>query len=255
MPPEYNPAATDDVTAIAPPAVAPAAPAPVSTGEGYDKALNSERASRKALEKEMATLKGLVQEKERQLEQTNMTLEQKYQADLEASKQSYQSQVDAAISERDARLQQEAEARMTAEQRLQAIEVQDAARTITNTFANKIGALLVDPSEDIDYFLTKYGDNFALTNDGQVVARDSQGNLSVIEDLIGFFQEKHPRMFKAPEQQNTGGGYRNLANTTGNVPRQGQSQPLKVSIADINANPKLFLENRDRIEKGDFSTT
>lgn len=254
MPTEYNPAATDDVTAIAPPAVAPAAPASVSTGEGYDKALNSERASRKALEKEMATLKGLYQEKERQLEQTNMTLEQKYQADLEASKQSYQSQVDAAIAERDARFQQEAEARMTAEQRLQAIETNAAAATISNTFISKVSSILVN-SADAALLLGTYGDNFGITSDGQVVARDSEGNLSPLEDLIAFFQDKHPTMFRAPDNQPTGGGYRNLANTTGNVPRQGQSQPLKVSIADINANPKLFLENRDRIEKGDFSIT
>lgn len=254
---EYNPAApADEPTAIASPSTSPqpSQPSP-QFGEGYEKALKTERGQRQALEKERAQLLELVAQKDRQLEQTNMTLEQKYQADLDATRSSFQQQLDAAIAEREAQLQKEAEARLLAEQKLQTVEVQDAARTITTTFAAKIAPILVDPDEDIDYFLTKYADNFAVSGDGQAIAIDGQGNVSSLDDLIGFFQSKHPRMFKAPAEQKTGGGYRNLANATGGLPsRQGQSQPLKLSIAEINANPKAYLENRDRIAAGDFET-
>lgn len=252
---EYNPAAVaDEPTAIATPAPPSAKPDEPLRPEGK-RALDSERTRADALEKHAKQLETALNETKRLLQESQMTLEQKYQADLEATRNSFQSQVDAAIqAEREAR-QAEAEARLIAEQKLEVTTQQQAAQTIISTFASKVRDQLVDPDEDIDYFLTKYADNFAVSGDGQAIAIDGQGNVSSLDDLIGFFQSKHPRMFKPPAEQKTGGGYRNLANATGGLPsRQGQSQPLKLSIQDIQANPKAYLENRDRIAAGDFTT-
>jgi hypothetical protein len=255
---EYNPAAVDDTapaiaTPLAVPQSAPATPDD-QLGEGGYKALKSQREETARLQKQTKQLEAMLAESKKALEQTNLTLEQKYAQEGEQYKNALLTEAQQVIqAEREAR-QAEAEARQLAEQSLQVTRDQQAAQAIISTFANKISSLLVDPDQDIDYFLTKYGDNFAFTNDGQVVARDFEGNVSPVEDLIQFFQTKHPRMFKAPEKQNTGGGYRNLANATGSLPSRQGSQPLKMSLADIQANPKLYLEHRDDIANGNFTT-
>ena len=246
---EYDP--TTPETAIATPAPAPAVP-PVTTGEGYDKALNSERNIRKALEQRNKAIEAELAENKRALEQAQMTLEQKAQAEVDAIRQNLQSQVDAIAAEKDAKLQAEYEARMTAEQRLQLIENQSVRNTIVNTFASAIAPLLVDPNEDMDYFLKTYGDNLTYLDDGRVVARDGEGNLAPIEDLVQFAQAKHPKFFKPPARQNTGGGARNLATSNVGSSQQRQEKVAFTSLAEINANPQKALAHMDDIIAGRF---
>ena len=258
MPSEYNPAA--DETAIATPAATPAA-APATTssqfGEGYDKALNSERGLRKQLEQRNKAIEAELAENKRALEQAQMTLEQKYQADLEATRNSFQSQVDAAIAERDAKLQAEAEARLGAEQRAAVLEQQSAIAAIQTGFTQTFDGLLVNPRK-VQAYMAEIADDLVVDANGQpalIARRDEAGRpveLAPVTSAIAYFQGIYPEDFKPPAEQKTGGGYRNLAASTNGLPsRQGQ-QPLKLSIAEINANPKAYLENRDRIFAGDF---
>lgn len=243
---EYNPAGTTD-EAIAPP-ISPT-PDDEPLRQPGIKALNSERQRAEALEREKAQLLAMAAEKDRQLQQAQMTLEQKYQADLEASRQAYQAQVDAIAAQKQAELEQEREARLAYEQRTRVLEDRQAADVIVSTLTSKISGLLVDPDQDLDLLLSRYGDNIVLTNDGEVVATDGQ-TLSPLEDLIAFFQNKHPRMFKPPAQQKIGGGQRNLA-ALGSDRSGSNGQKLQLPTMG-KITPEQFLANREAITKGDF---
>lgn len=253
---EYNPAADPDIAIAPTPTPAPTPLAPVTTGEGYDKALGSERAARKAQEKEIATLKALISDKERQLEQTNQTLEQKYASELERDRSALQAQVDAAIAERDAKLQQESEARMTAEQRLQMIENQQLASRIGSEFGNTFAPLLNNPNpQRLEAYMSLIADDLTVDNQGNpalIVRRDEYGRaaeLAPVSAAIGYFQNIFPEDFKAPEQQKTGGGARNLAGGSNTFRDTTQSLELP-PMGQIT--PEQFLKNRDAIAKGDF---
>ena len=244
---EYN--AADETTAIAPPISEP-------LGDGGIKALNSERERGRALEKQNKQLEAMLAENNKALQQSQMTLEQKYQADLEAPRQSYQSQVDAALAERDQRFQTESEARQVAEQRSQILENQNATTAIFGEFSNTFSQVLVNPKK-VDGYMAEIADDLVTDSNGQpalVVRRDDYGRpveLAPISAAIGYFQQKYPEDFKPPTEQKTGGGYRNLASgnlASGN--RQGQSQPLTINPRNID--PETFLANRDRIRAGDF---
>jgi hypothetical protein len=256
---EYNPAAsTDETVAIAPPATPAVAPSP-QYGEGYDKALSSERASRKAIEKEKAALLALVAEKDRQLEQTNLTLKEQYEQEKEQYKQSLLTEAQQAIAERDAKLQELNEARLTAEQRAEMMENQRAASRITSEFSETFAPLLTN-SKKVDAYMAQIADDLVVDANGQpalIARRDESGHpveLAPISAAIAYFQQMYPEDFKPPAEQKTGGGYRNLANATGGLPSRQDQQPLKLSLAEINANPQAYLANRDRIYAGDFET-
>lgn len=243
---EYNPAGTTD-EAIAPPN-SPTPAAPADLGDGGYKALTAEREQRKALEKQTKQLEAMLAESKKALEQSNLSLKEQFELEKEQYKQSLFTEAQQAIAERDKKLQEVYETAQQYEQRARVLEDRQAADTIVSTLASKISGLLVDPDQDLDYFLTKYSDNIVLTNDGQVVATDGQ-TLSPLEDLISFFQTKHPRMFKPPEQQK-GGGYRNLA-TLGSDRSGSNGQRLQLPTMG-KITPEQFLANREAIAKGDF---
>lgn len=251
---EYNPAAEPEI-AIAP--TSTTAPAPTQElGDSGIKALNSEREMRKALEKQNKQLEANLSENKRLLEQSQMTLEQKYQADLELSRTGYQQQVDQAIADRDARLQQEFEARQSAEQRLQAIENQQLAGRIGNEFGNTFAPLLNNPnSQRLEAYMSLIADDLTVDNQGNpalIVRRDDYGRpaeLAPIEAAIGYFQNIFPEDFKPPAQQKTGGGARNLA--VGSNTFRDNTQTLELPpMGQIT--PEQFLANRDAIAKGNF---
>jgi multidrug efflux pump subunit AcrA (membrane-fusion protein) len=250
MPPEYNPAAVDE-TAIATPVTPPA-----ELGDGGMKALAAERDQRKALEKQNKQLETMLADNKRALEQTNLTLEQKYQADLDATRASYQQQVDAAIAERDARLQAESQARQLAEQRAAILDQNNTVAAIQGGFAKTFDGLLINPRK-VEAYISQIADDLTVDNQGTpaLILRNQNGEpagLAPLDQAIAYFQSIYPEDFKPPANQPTGGGFRNLANTSGNLPNRQGGEPLKLSLAEINANPKLFLANRDRIGLGDF---
>ncbi len=256
---EYNPAATTDETvAIASPATA-SAPASDLLGDGGIKALNSEREQRKALERQTKQLEQMLAESKKALEQTNLTLKEQYDLQLQQTQEAIVSEAQKAIAERDAKLQELNEARQIAEQRAEIMENQRAAARITSEFSETFAPLLTN-SKKVDAYMAQIADDLVVQAKGNpalIARRDEAGRpveLAPISAAIAYFQQMYPEDFKPPAEQKTGGGYRNLANATGSIPRQGQSQPLKLSIADIQANPKAYLENRDRIAAGDFTT-
>lgn len=246
---EYNPAGSTD-EAIA----SPISTAPEPLGEGGLKALNSERERAKALEKEKAQLLAMVADKERQLQQSNLTLEQKYQADLEASRNAYQAQVDAALAEKDKKLQEVYETAQQYEQRAAVLEQQRAIASIQNGFAQTFDGLLVNPRK-VSAYMAEIADDLTVASDGQpaLIIRDRDGQptgLAPLDQAINYFQQIYPEDFKPPEQQK-GGGYRNLANFSGSDRSTGNGQKLQLpSMGKIPA--EQFLANREAIAKGDF---
>jgi hypothetical protein len=183
-----------------------------------------------------------------------MTLEQKYQADLEISRAAYQKQVDDAIAERDARLQQEIEARTTYEQRAQILENQRAVQSISQEFAGTFSDVLINPRK-VQAYMAEIADDLTIDSNGQpalIARRDANGQpmeLVPISAAIPYFQQIYPEDFKPPADQKTGGGFRNLANT--GVPRVGNTQELELPPMG-SITPEQFLANRDAIAKGNF---
>ena len=248
---EYN--AADETTAIAPPSPSPTPPSQPQYGEGYEKALKTERGQRQALEKERAQLLELVAQKERQLEQTNLTLEEKYRQDGEQYKAGLLTEAQQAIAERDQRFQVESEARQAAEQRSQILEEERAASSISGEFFGIFSQVLVNPKK-VDAYLAEIRDDLVVDVNGQpalIARRDEYGRaveLAPISAAIGYFQERYPEDFRPPADQKTGGGYRNLAAGAQN-PRNG-SEPIQIDYRNVDA--KTFLANREAIRKGDF---
>lgn len=257
MPSEYDPSLPTE-TAIATPVTAPVA-SPAELGDGGMKALNAEREQRKALEKQAKQLEAMLAETRQSLSQSELSLKEKYEADLAASRQSYQAQVDAAIAEREAKLQAEAEARLTAEQRLQMYENQQLASRITGEFANTFAPLLNNPSpQRLQSYMKLVEDDLTVDNQGNpalIVRRDDYGRpveLAPIEAAIGYFQNTFPEDFKPPAQQKTGGGARNLATPNSGSLQQRQEKVAFTSLAEINANPQKALAHMDDIIAGKF---
>jgi hypothetical protein len=255
---EYNPAESQENAAIASPAVTPVAPE--SLGDGGIKALNSEREQRKALEKQTKQLEQMLAESKKALEQSQLSLEEKYRQETEQYKAGLLTEAQKAIAERDAKLQELMEARQTAEQRAEVLENQRAIAKISTEFNDTFSSILVNPKK-IDAYMAQISDDLAVDSQGNpalIARRDANGQpveLAPISAAIAYFQQLYPEDFKPPAEQKTGGGYRNLANSSDSLPsRQSQGTPLKLSIQDINDNPQAFLANRDRIAKGDFST-
>ena len=248
---EYN--AVDETTAIAPPSSPSVAPSQPQYGEGYDKALNSERGLRKSIEQRNKALEAELIENKRALEQSQMTLEQKYQSDLDVSRQSYQAQVDQMVAERDQKLQVESEARQVAEQRSQILEDQRAASAISSEFSSIFSQVLVNPRK-VNAYMAEIADDLVVDANGQpalIVRRDENGRaveLAPISAAIGYFQKEYPEDFRPPADQKTGGGYRNLA--TGTQTTRGGSEPVQIDINNIDA--KTFLANRKAIQEGNF---
>lgn len=247
---EYNPASSADETAIASPA-----PAPEPLGDGGIKALNSERERAKALERQNKQLEAMLAENKRALEQTNLTLEEKYRQEAEAYKASLLSQAEQAIAERDALLQRQEEARLAAEQRAQILENQRAVAAISNEFSQTFADVLINPRK-VNAYMKEIEDDLIIDANGQpalIAQRDANGEptqLAPISAAIAYFQQVYPEDFKPPAQQKTGGGYRNLA--TGGVPQTRSSEP-ELEIDLKNLDPAVFLANRDRIAKGEFT--
>ena len=241
---EYN--SVDETPAIAP-------PIPESLGEGGIKALNSERERAKALEKQNKQLEAMLAENKRALEQSQMTLEQKFQSDLDASRQSYQAQVDQMVAERDQKFQAESEARQVAEQRSQILEDRDADTRIRSEFSNIFTPLLTN-SRKVKNYISEIADDLVVDANGQpalIVRRDENGRateLAPISAAIGYFQKEYPEDFRPPADQKTGGGYRNLA--TGTQTTRGGPEPVQIDINNIDA--KTFLANRKAIQEGNF---
>jgi len=182
-----------------------------------------------------------------------MTLEQKYQTDLDASRQSYQAQVDQMVAERDQKLQVESEARQVAEQRSQILEDQRAEARIFSEF-NSIFTPLLNNSEKAEAYMSLIADDLVVDANGRpalITRRDENGRpaeLAPISAAIAYFQKKYPEDFRPPEGQKTGGGYRNLATGTQTV-RNG-SEPVQIDINNIDS--KTFLANRKAIQEGNF---
>jgi hypothetical protein len=253
---EYDPSRSADTTAIASPPATPATSDEPLRPEGK-RALISERTRADALEKEIATLKALVDDKERQRAQAQMTLEQKSQAEIEAIRQSMQAQVDAALAAEQAKYQAENEARTVAEQRLQMIENQQLASRITGEFASTFAPLLNDPNPlRLQSYMKLIEDDLTVDNQGNpalIVRRDDFGRpaeLAPIEAAIGYFQNNFPTDFKPPASQKTGGGARNLATPNGTSSRQAAVK--FESLAEINANPQKALAHMNEIIAGNF---
>jgi hypothetical protein len=257
MPSEYDPSLPTET------AIATSAPVPATTsaelGDGGMKALNAEREQRKALEKQAKQLETMLAETRQSLSQSELSLKEKYETDLANSRQSYQQQVDVAIAERDAKLQTEAEARTVAEQRLQMIENQQLAGRITGEFANTFAPLLNNPNpQRLQSYMKLIEDDLTVDNQGNpalIVRRDDYGRpveLAPIEAAIGYFQNSFPEDFKPPASQKTGGGARNLANPSFQSSDRQDKNVKFDSLAQLNANPKAFLDNMDAIVAGKF---
>ena len=248
---EYNPAV--DEPTVPSPSSPPTAPSRPEYGDGYEKALTSERGIRKTIEQRNKALEIELADNKRALEQSQMTLAEKYQTDLDASRQSYQSQVDAMVAERDAKLQTESEARQVAEQRSQVLEEQRSAATISGEFSNIFSQVLNNPRK-VTAYMAEIADDLVVDANGKpalIARRDEYGRaieLAPISAAIGYFQERYPEDFRPPADQKTGGGYRNLA-VGAQTPRNG-SEPVQIDIHNVDA--KTFLANREAIRKGDF---
>ena len=258
MPTEYNPAADD--AAIASPAPAGTSTATASElGDGGMKALSAEREQRKALEKQTKQLEAMLAESKKALEQSNLTLKEQYDLQLQQNQEAIIAEAQKVIAERDHRLQELQEARQISEQRAELLEQQRAIAAIQQGFAQTFKDVLVNPRK-VQAYMAEIADDLVVDANGQpalIARRDESGRpveLAPVSAAIDYFKQIYPEDFKAPAEQKTGGGYRNLANATGELPSRSQSQPLKLTVQDIQSNPKLYLENRDRIAAGDFET-
>lgn len=258
MPPEYNPAADDAAIASPAPATTPVPAATSELGDGGMKALSAEREQRKALEKQTKQLEAMLAESKKALEQSNLTLKEQYDLQLQQSQEAIIAEAQKAIAERDRKLQEIEEARQISEQRAALLEQQRMIASIQNGFTETFKDVLVNPRK-VSAYMAEIADDLTVDNSGQpaLIVRDRNGEptgLAPLEQAVAYFQQIYPEDFKPPAEQKVGGGYRNLAASNG-VPSQRSNQsPLKLSIRDINANPQAYLANRDRIAAGDFET-
>lgn len=258
MPTEYNPAADDTAIASPAPAVTPAPATTSELGDGGMKALSAEREQRKALEKQTKQLEAMLAESKKALEQSNLTLKEQYDLQLQQTQEAIIAEAQKAIAERDRRLQEIDEARQISEQRAALLEQQRMIASIQNGFTETFKDVLVNPRK-VSAYMAEIADDLTVDNSGQpaLIVRDRNGEptgLAPLEQAVAYFQQIYPEDFKPPAEQKVGGGYRNLAASNG-IPSQRSSQsPLKLSIQEINANPQAYLANRDRIAAGDFET-
>jgi hypothetical protein len=216
--------------------------------------LDKERDRADTLEKHAKGLENALNETKRLLQESQMTLEQKYEADLAASRQAYQAQVDAALAEKDKKLQEVYETAQQYEQRAALLEQQRAIASIQTGFAQTFDGLLVNPRK-IEAYMSQIADDLTVASDGQpaLIIRDRDGQptgLAPLEQAVAYFQRIYPEDFKPPEHQNTGGGYRNLANLSGSD-RSGNGRELELPPMS-KISPEQFLANREAIAKGQF---
>lgn len=249
---EYNPAGTTD-EAIAP-SISPTPAAPADLGDGGYKALTAEREQRKALEKQTKQLEAMLVESKKALEQSNLSLKEQYELEKEQYKQSVLTEAQQAIAERDKKLQEVYETAQQYEQRAALLEQQRAIAAIQTGFAQTFDGLLVNPRK-VEAYMSQIADDLTVASDGQpaLIIRDRDGQptgLAPLEQAINYFQQIYPEDFKPPAQQNTGGGYRNLATLGGD--RSGSNgQRLQLPTMG-KITPEQFLANREAIAKGDF---